>query len=225
MVNGGGIIKRASKNHIDIMDILPRSFSQNNGSTLGQTSLQVLNYLFSATGAVPVVSPEMLLQQILDSIHDGTYYEALKKISISSLINYIKHYYEQYKKDTNDTHNLELAKACANLIYLIDPNYKNDNFNNLANSVTHSWLEYIPRSIQAARPIKAIPGEVIKKFAIPVAKPISDDQSVIELPSSSPSAKAIPVQKAELEFNEEDLKKAKYEYNLAEFCFVMREYE
>jgi hypothetical protein len=176
-----------------------------------------------ATEGAYVTKPEDLLRQVLDSIRENTYSDMLKGIQIDRLINYIKHFYEKYKRIPNQTHNLEVAKAFSNLIYLIDPDFKNERFDNLVNAVTHSWLEYIPKSIKAARPIKTIPGEVIEKLAIPIAKPAGSPEEIIELPAhtTAPSQSINP----EEEFNVNELKKAKYGYNIAEFCFVLREYE
>jgi hypothetical protein len=63
---------------------------------------------------------------------------------------------------------------------------------------------------------------VIEKFAIPIAKPAKKIDEIIELP---PSSTAAPVTLPDEKFDPMELKKAKYEYNIAEFCFVLRDYE
>lgn len=184
--------------------------------------LAILNNLLVAPRAASVVTPEMLLSQVLKGLRDGTYSERIKGIPIERLVSHVKDYFELYKREPSNTHNLELAKAFANLIYLLDQDYKNANFDNILNSVTHAWLEYIPKSIKAAKPIKSIPGEVIKRLSIPKAKPTQPSENVIKLPSDSGTA--VPVEHVVEEFNEKDLKNAKYKYNIAEFGFVLRDY-
>jgi hypothetical protein len=183
---------------------------------------QMMSSIFLVGRDSKAMSPDKLLEKVLESIRKGTYTDILRDIQKEQLINYIKHYYELYKKPPNQTHYLELSKAFANLVYLIDPDYSNASFNNIVNSVSHSWLEYIPKTIKAARPIKAIPGEVMEKFAIPVARTINKQDDIIELP---PTSTAAPVTLPDEKFDPMELKKAKYEYNIAEFCFVLRDYE
>jgi hypothetical protein len=169
-------------------------------------------------------SPDSLLKQVLASIRNGTYQKKFMELKKEILIGYIKQYFDVYKEKPKQTSNLELAKAFGNLVYLIDPDYSNGSFNNLMSSVSHAWLEYIPKNIKAAKPIKYIPGEVMEKLAIPVAKPAVDADSgeVIALPKKGLHA-AVP--KSEEKFDPEELKQAKYKYNIAEFCFVLRDYE
>lgn len=164
-----------------------------------------------------------MLEEVLIGIRNDNYSDNLRDIPIERLINYVKLYYNKYKKDPNQPHFLELAKAFSNLIYLIDPDYKNEKFNDLVNAVTHSWMEYIPKSIKAARPIKTIPGEVIQKLAIPIAQPTQIQDDIIELPPNSSSR--IEFDKQDYKFDEDELRKAKYEFNIAEFCFVLSDYE
>jgi hypothetical protein len=170
----------------------------------------LLSNVFLVGGDTQAIAPDDLLEQVLDSIRTSTYTDFFRELQKDQLINYIKHDYELYKKPPNQTHYLELSKAFANLVYLIDPDYSNANFNNIVNAVSHSWLEYIPKTIKAARPIKAIPGEVMEKFSIPVARP-ADTAAPVTLPDEK--------------FDPMELKKTKYEYNIAEFCFVLRDYE
>ena len=182
--------------------------------------IHLLNNLmtFESRVAQPV-TPEMLLQQVLGGIRDGSYSQKIKGIPIKRLVNHIQDYYNKFKQNSEDSENLKFAKAFANLIYLLDPDYKNPEFDIVLDAVTHSWLEFIPKSIKAARPIRSIPGEVIERLAIPLAKPAEKTDSVIQLPATQTAAKPV-----EEKFNVEDLKKAKYVYKTAEFCFVMRDY-
>ena len=166
-----------------------------------------------------VVTPEMLLEQVLGGIRDGSYSKKMKSIPMERLVNHVKDYYKKFIENPNDIENLHFAKAFSNLIYLLDPDYRNESFDNVLNAVEHSWLEYIPKSIRAARPMRSIPGEVIERFAIPIAKPADEAEEIIQLPSGHPITPP-----AEVEFNEEDLKKAKYDYKIAELCFVMHDY-
>jgi hypothetical protein len=175
-----------------------------------------------APRAAQEVTPEMLLKQVLTGFRDGTFSEKIKGIPIERLFLHVKTFYEKYKQDPSDTHSLEVAKAFANLIYLLNPDYKKDAFENIINSVTHAWLEYIPKSIKAARPLKSIPGEVIERLAIPLAKPLQKTDDIIQLPAHAKTA--VMADKVEEEFDPENLKKAKYKYNIAEFAFVLRDY-
>jgi len=166
-----------------------------------------------------VVTPEMLLQQVLTGIRDGTFSQRIKGIPIERLIDHIQIYYNKFKQNPRNTEDLKFAKAFANLTYLLDPESKIKNFDNVLDAVTHAWLEYIPKSIKAAKPIRAIPGEVMERLAIPVAKPAKTTEEVIPLPTTQPVPKPI-----EEDFNPEKLRDAKYKYKIAEFCFVMRDY-
>ena len=166
-----------------------------------------------------VVTPEMLLQQVLTGIRDGTFSQRIKGIPIERLIDHIQIYYNKFKQNPRNTEDLKFAKAFANLTYLLDPESKIKNFDNVLDAVTHAWLEYIPKSIKAAKPIRAIPGEVMERLAIPVAKPAKIIEEVIPLPTTQPVPKPI-----EEDFNPEKLRDAKYKYKIAEFCFVMRDY-
>jgi hypothetical protein len=183
--------------------------------------LHIVNNLISMVSRVAQpVSPEMLLQQVLVSIRDGTYSEKMKGIPIERLVDHVQDYYNKFKQNPNDTENLKFAKAFANLIYLLDPDYNSESFDHIFNAVNHSWLEFIPKSMKAAKPIKAIPGEVIERLAIPVAKPAE-----VNADANSVSASNLIAKPVEDEFNEEDLKQAKFNYRIAELCFVMRDYE
>jgi hypothetical protein len=166
-----------------------------------------------------VVTPEMLLEQVLGGIRDGSFSNKMKSIPMERLVNHIKDYYKKYIENPSDIENLHFAKAFSNLIYLLDPDYRNESFDNVLNAVEHSWLEYLPKSIRAARPMRSIPGEVIERFAIPIAKPADEATEVIQLPSGQPITPP-----EDVEFNEDDLKKAKYNYKIAELCFVMHDY-
>lgn len=166
-----------------------------------------------------VVTPEMLLQQVLTGIRDGTFSQKIKGIPIERLIDHIQIYYNKFKQNPRNTEDLKFAKAFANLTYLLDPESKIKNFDNVLDAVTHAWLEYIPKSIKAAKPIRAIPGEVMERLAIPVAKPAKTTEEVIPLPATQPVAK--PVEEG---FDPKKLRDAKYKYKIAEFCFVMRDY-
>ncbi len=188
--------------------------------------IHLLSKLFIAGEKTFVLKPEDLLQEMLIGFRKNTYKEMLTVLPIERLLNYVKHYYAKYRKDPSQTHNLELAKAFSNLIYLLNLDYKNEKFDNLVHAISHSWLEYIPKSIKAARPIKTIPGEVIEKLAIPIARPIQKQIEVIELPPNQRSTNPIvSIGKPGEIFNEKELKNAKYQYNIAEFCFVLRDYE
>ncbi len=165
------------------------------------------------------VTPEMLLQQVLVGIRDGTYTQRIKGIPIERLVNHFQIYYNKFKQDPNNNENLKFAKAFANLIYLLDPGYKNPDFDNTLDAVTHAWLELIPKSIKAARPLKSIPGEVMERLAIPMAKPTEITDSNQQQPVAKPV-----IQPADNNFNVDKLNEAKYKFKTAEFCFVMRDY-
>lgn len=174
-----------------------------------------------ASRVAQVVTPEMLLQQVLVGIRDGSYSEKMKAIPIERLINHVRDYYQKYKNDPNDSENLKFAKAFTDLIYLLEPDYKDDRFDLLFDAVTHAWLAFIPRTIKALTPIRAIPGEVIKRLSIPMATTTDTSDQLPELiAAEKPMAKPV-----EQDFSVEDLKRAKYTYRVAELCFVMRDFE
>jgi hypothetical protein len=199
-----------------------QKLSQNHKTNnVRNNGIHILNNLivFVSRVAQPV-TPEMLLQQVLMGIRDGTYAEKMKGIPIERLVDHVQDYYNKFKQNPNDTENLKFSMAFADLIYLLDPEYSSESFNNIYNAVTHSWLEFIPKSIKAARPIKSIPGEVMERLAIPLAKPATKIDSTAELPTAKPIATPVVD-----EFNEKDLETAKYNYRIAELCFVMRDYD
>ena len=186
---------------------------------IGFPSIHLINDLIVfATRIAQPVTPEMLLQQVLFGIRDGTFSEKMKGIPIERLVDYVQDYFNKFRQNHADSESLKFAKAFANLIYLLDPDYKSESFNNIFNAVTHAWLEFIPKSIKAARPIRSIPGAVIERLSIPMAKPAKKEDGV-----QLPTAKPIQPHE-EIEFNEQDLKNAKYKYRIAELCFVMRDY-
>ena len=174
---------------------------------IGFPGIQFINNLIVlATRIAQPVTPEMLLQQVLFGIRDGTFSDKMKGIPIERLIDYVQDYFNKFRQNPTDSESLKFGKAFANLIYLLDPNYQSESFNNIFNAVTHAWLEFIPKSIKAARPIRSIPGEVIERLAIPMAKPATEKEG-IKLPAAKPISP-----KEEIEFNEADLKIAKYKY-------------
>jgi hypothetical protein len=178
------------------------------------------NILLSISRVAPVVTPELILQRVLVGLRDGTYSRKTQGIPIARLVDHVKDYYSKYKQDPDNIENLKLAKAFANLIYLLDPEYKKDEFDNILGAVTKAWLDFIPKSIKAAKPISYIPGEVMERLAIPAAKPVKVPKGVKPIPAKKAIAKPV-----EDDFNVDELNEAKYKYKIAEFCFVMRDYQ
>ena len=167
--------------------------------------------------------PERLLKEVLKSIQDGSLFHKLQGIPMERLLYYVNQYYVLFRKNTRETHNLELAKAFANLVYLLNPQYSNKDFSYVFDGVDHAWLEYIPKSIKAVRSTKAIPVQIMERFAI---AGIKNGEGTVGASKVLPIAKPVePQSEEDYEFDEEELKKVKYKYITAEFCFVLRDYQ
>ncbi len=169
------------------------------------------------------VTPEKLLLEVLIGIQDNSYSEKLKGIPIERLASYVENYYNIYRKDKTRSHNLELAKAFANLIDLLDPDYQDEGFSKTLDAVTHAWLKFIPQTIKAARPMESVPGEIIERLSISSEQPLKEHNVPEDSPYSSTTA--FKIDNRYVDFDEEELKNAKHNYTIAEFGFLLRDFQ